>query len=79
MPTPLDRNALRLAYRLDEEACITERLCDAAPASAVHGEARNIAAQLIEGARAHKVGGLDSFLQTYGLGTDEGIALMCLA
>ena len=79
MPAPLDRTAFRTAYRLDEEACIAERLREAAPASAAHPQAREIAAQLIKGARAHKPGGLDAFLQTYGLGTDEGIALMCLA
>ena len=79
MSAPLDRTALRNAYRRDEEACIAERLRQAAPATAVHGEASRIAARLVEGARALKAGGLDAFLQTYGLGTDEGIALMCLA
>ena len=79
MSSPLDRTALRHAYRMEEEACIAERLKQAAPASAVHAEARRIAAQLVEGARAHKASGLDAFLQAYGLGTDEGIALMCLA
>jgi RHH-type proline utilization regulon transcriptional repressor/proline dehydrogenase/delta 1-pyrroline-5-carboxylate dehydrogenase len=64
---------------MEEAACVAERLRDAAPASAVHGEASLIAAQLVAGARAHKASGLDAFLQTYGLGTDEGIALMCLA
>jgi RHH-type proline utilization regulon transcriptional repressor/proline dehydrogenase/delta 1-pyrroline-5-carboxylate dehydrogenase len=79
MSSPLDRTALRLAYRMEEEACIAERLIQAAPASSVHAQARAIAARLVEGARAHKASGLDAFLQTYGLGTDEGIALMCLA
>ena len=79
MPAPLDRTALRNAYRLDEEACIAERLRAAAPAAAVHAEASRIAARLVKGARAHKAGGLDAFLQAYGLATDEGIALMCLA
>ncbi|MGH6785507.1 MAG: bifunctional proline dehydrogenase/L-glutamate gamma-semialdehyde dehydrogenase PutA [Novosphingobium sp.] len=79
MPTRLDRTALRRAYRLDEEVCIAERLRQAAPASAAHDAAKRIAARLVEGARAHKASGLDAFLQTYGLGTDEGIALMCLA
>jgi len=79
MPAPIDRTALREAYRQEEEACIAERLKQAAPATAVHGEAKRIAAKLVEGARAHKASGLDAFLQTYGLGTDEGIALMCLA
>ncbi len=79
MPTPLDRRTLRQAYRMDEEACLAERLEQAAPASGVHGEASKIAARLVERARARKAKGLDAFLQTYGLGTDEGIALMCLA
>jgi RHH-type proline utilization regulon transcriptional repressor/proline dehydrogenase/delta 1-pyrroline-5-carboxylate dehydrogenase len=81
MPAPalLDRQALRLAYRQPEEECVAERIRQAAPASAVHGEAARIASKLIEGARARKASGLDAFLQTYGLATEEGIALMCLA
>jgi RHH-type proline utilization regulon transcriptional repressor/proline dehydrogenase/delta 1-pyrroline-5-carboxylate dehydrogenase len=78
-PSPLDRQSLRLAYRQDEGACVAERLRQAAPAQAVHGEAAKIAARLVEGARARKASGLDAFLQTYGLATEEGIALMCLA
>ena len=38
-----------------------------------------LAAKLIEGARGRKAAGLDAFLQSYGLATEEGIALMCLA
>jgi RHH-type proline utilization regulon transcriptional repressor/proline dehydrogenase/delta 1-pyrroline-5-carboxylate dehydrogenase len=75
----LDRSALRAAYRLEEHACIEERLRQAAPASAVHEQAATLAGRLIEGARERKASGLDAFLQSYGLGTDEGIALMCLA
>src|SRR6476620_12376207 len=78
-PTLLDRQALRLAYRQPEEECVAERIRQAAPVSAVHGEAARIAAKLSEGARARKASGLDAFLQTYGLATEEGIALMCLA
>ena len=78
-PAEPDRSALRAAYRQDEEACIAERLRQAAPASAVHPEAAALATKLVEGARSRKASGLDAFLQTYGLGTDEGIALMCLA
>ena len=78
-PAEPDRSALRTAYRQDEEACIAERLRQAAPAQAVHPQAAKLAAQLVEGARARKASGLDAFLQAYGLGTDEGIALMCLA
>jgi len=75
----IDRSALRAVYRQDEAACIAERLRQAAPAAAGHVEAAALAARLIEGARARKAGGLDAFLAAYGLGTEEGVALMCLA
>ena len=75
----IDRTALRQAFRMDEEACVAERMRQAAPASEVHGAAAKLAAKLIEGARNRKAAGLDAFLQSYGLATEEGIALMCLA
>ncbi|OZA92986.1 MAG: bifunctional proline dehydrogenase/L-glutamate gamma-semialdehyde dehydrogenase, partial [Erythrobacter sp. 34-65-8] len=78
-PAPLDRQTLRLAYRQEEQACLTERLRQAAPASAVHAEAAATASRLIAGARQRKASGLDAFLQQFGLDTEEGIALMCLA
>ena len=76
---PIDRTALRQAFRMDEEACIAERLRQAAPASSVHEEAAALAGKLIAGARKRKAAGLDAFLNSYGLATEEGIALMCLA
>ena len=75
----IDRAELRRAYREEEEACIAQRLKQAAPAGKVHGEAAQLAVSLIEGARAHKASGVDAFLQQFGLDTEEGIALMCLA
>ena len=75
----IDRTDLRRAYRQDEEACIAERLEHAAPAARVHAAAARLAIDLIEGARAKKSSGIDAFLQQYGLDTEEGIALMCLA
>jgi RHH-type proline utilization regulon transcriptional repressor/proline dehydrogenase/delta 1-pyrroline-5-carboxylate dehydrogenase len=78
-PTAIDRTDLRRAYRQEEEACIAERLEQAAPAARVHAEAAGLAIALIEGARAEKASGVDAFLQQYGLDTEEGIALMCLA
>ncbi|WP_285712104.1 bifunctional proline dehydrogenase/L-glutamate gamma-semialdehyde dehydrogenase PutA [Erythrobacter oryzae] len=79
-PVPaIDRTDLRRAYRQDEEACIAERLEQAAPAAKVHPEAARLAIDLIEGARGKKASGIDAFLQQYGLDTEEGIALMCLA
>jgi RHH-type proline utilization regulon transcriptional repressor/proline dehydrogenase/delta 1-pyrroline-5-carboxylate dehydrogenase len=79
-PAPaIDRTDLRRAYRQDEEACIAERLDQAAPAAKVHDAAARLAIDLIEGARGKKASGIDAFLQQYGLDTEEGIALMCLA
>jgi RHH-type transcriptional regulator, proline utilization regulon repressor / proline dehydrogenase / delta 1-pyrroline-5-carboxylate dehydrogenase len=78
-PAPLNRLALRQAYRMDEEACIAQRLSEAAPASAVHDAARRLAVRLVEDARRRKASGLDAFLHQFGLGTEEGVALMCLA
>jgi len=75
----IDRTALRQAFRMDEEACAAERMRQAAPAAEVHGAAAKLAGKLIEGARDRKAAGLDAFLQSYGLATEEGIALMCLA
>ncbi len=75
----IDRSALRQAFRMDEGACVAERLRQAAPASEVQGAASRLATKLIEGARGRKAAGLDAFLQSYGLATEEGIALMCLA
>jgi RHH-type proline utilization regulon transcriptional repressor/proline dehydrogenase/delta 1-pyrroline-5-carboxylate dehydrogenase len=75
----IDRTDLRRAYRQEEEACIAERLEQAAPAAKVHPAAARLAIDLIEGARGKKASGIDAFLQQYGLDTEEGIALMCLA
>ncbi|WP_390588379.1 bifunctional proline dehydrogenase/L-glutamate gamma-semialdehyde dehydrogenase PutA [Erythrobacter sp. MTPC3] len=75
----LDRSELRRAYRAEEEACIAQRIEQAAPARKVNEAAADLAIRLIEGARSQKSSGVDAFLQQYGLETEEGIALMCLA
>jgi len=75
----IDRADLRRAYRLEEEACTAERIEQAEPARQVADEAASYAVGLIKKARSHKASGIDAFLQQYGLDTDEGIALMCLA
>ncbi|MEL7446870.1 MAG: bifunctional proline dehydrogenase/L-glutamate gamma-semialdehyde dehydrogenase PutA [Pseudomonadota bacterium] len=76
---PVDRSVLRRAFRAEENACVAERIEQAAPAVRVHEQSAALATQLIEGARAQKASGIDAFLQQYGLDTEEGIALMCLA
>ena len=56
-----------------------ERLNQARLDSGAQGEANAMARALVKGVRAHKPSGLDAFLHAYDLGSDEGIAMMCLA
>jgi RHH-type proline utilization regulon transcriptional repressor/proline dehydrogenase/delta 1-pyrroline-5-carboxylate dehydrogenase len=75
----VDRSALRRAYRPDENQIAEQRLAEAALSSAESKEAAAIARSLSKGVRAHKPAGIDAFMAAYDLGSDEGIALMCLA
>jgi RHH-type transcriptional regulator, proline utilization regulon repressor / proline dehydrogenase / delta 1-pyrroline-5-carboxylate dehydrogenase len=75
----IDRSALRQAYRPDEESVVAERLVEAAMSGPQGKEAAAIARSLAKGVRAHKPAGIDAFMAAYDLGSDEGIALMCLA
>ncbi|MFP5329456.1 MAG: bifunctional proline dehydrogenase/L-glutamate gamma-semialdehyde dehydrogenase PutA [Alphaproteobacteria bacterium] len=74
-----DRHRVRLAYRPDEETVALERIAEARMDPAELKESASIARTLIKAVRSHKPSGLDAFLHTYDLGSDEGIALMCLA
>jgi RHH-type proline utilization regulon transcriptional repressor/proline dehydrogenase/delta 1-pyrroline-5-carboxylate dehydrogenase len=76
---PADRTAVRRAYRPDEEQVVNERLGQARLSKAQTGEAAAVARALVKGVRAQKPSGVDAFLQAYDLGSDEGIAMMCLA
>jgi RHH-type proline utilization regulon transcriptional repressor/proline dehydrogenase/delta 1-pyrroline-5-carboxylate dehydrogenase len=78
-PGPIDRTALRRAYRPDEEQVADERIAQARLTSGQLGEAAATARALVKGVRAHKPSGVDAFLHAYDLGSDEGIAMMCLA
>ena len=75
----IDRQKVRLAYRPEEAVAASERISQARLAPVEIKEATSIARTLVKGMRAHKPAGLDAFLHTYDLGSDEGIALMCLA
>jgi len=75
----IDRHQVRLAYRPDEEIVASERIEQARLSPSELNEATSIARGLIKAVRTHKPSGLDAFLHTYDLGSDEGIALMCLA
>ncbi len=76
---PIDRTELRRAYRPDEEQVVAERLDQARLGPGARAEAAATARALVKGVRAHKPSGVDAFLRAYDLGSDEGIAMMCLA
>jgi RHH-type proline utilization regulon transcriptional repressor/proline dehydrogenase/delta 1-pyrroline-5-carboxylate dehydrogenase len=76
---PIDRTALRRDYRPDEEQVVDERIAQARLSEMERGEATATARTLVKGVRAHKPSGVDAFLHAYDLGSDEGIAMMCLA
>jgi RHH-type proline utilization regulon transcriptional repressor/proline dehydrogenase/delta 1-pyrroline-5-carboxylate dehydrogenase len=75
----IDRTGLRRAYRPDEESAAAARIAQARLTPEELGEATATARALVKGVRAHKPSGVDAFLHAYDLGSDEGIAMMCLA
>ena len=75
----VDRSELRRAYRPDEEQVASERVGQAQLTPKQLGEAAATARALVKGVRAQKPSGVDAFLHAYDLGSDEGIAMMCLA
>src|SRR3954447_11846937 len=75
----IDRSKLRRAYRPDEESLADERIGQARLSASELGEATATARALVKGVRAQKPSGVDAFLHAYDLGSDEGIAMMCLA
>ena len=75
----IDRTELRRAYRPDEEQVSAERISHARLNASELGEATATARALVKGMRSHKPSGVDAFLHAYDLGSDEGIAMMCLA
>jgi RHH-type transcriptional regulator, proline utilization regulon repressor / proline dehydrogenase / delta 1-pyrroline-5-carboxylate dehydrogenase len=75
------RQALRLAYRMDEAAAVEQILAGATlPSDAVERIERRAHALVAE-ARRRRLGksGIDALLHEYALSTPEGVALMCLA
>ena len=75
----MDRGGFRPAYREDEEKLALTRIAEARLTPEQTSEARAIARALVEAVRAHRPSGLDAFLHAYDLGSEEGVALMCLA
>ena len=79
-PGPL-RAAVRDAHRMDESACLVERLAQAALAPELLARIEATAARLVRSVRDERLraGGIDAFLHEYQLASDEGVVLMCLA
>ena len=75
----IDRADLRRAYRPDEDSLALERIAEARLDETATREALAMARTLSKAVRGHKPAGLDAFMAAYDLGSDEGIALMCLA
>ncbi len=76
-----DRLAIDQLYRADETAVVTALTRAAALPEEARRRVQAEAARLVEGVRASRTrfGVLDAFLQEFGLSTQEGVALMCLA
>ena len=74
----IDRTELRRAYRPDENKLVAQRLTEAALDEAQAADAAALARSLSKAVRGHKPAGIDAFMAAYDLGSDEGIALMCL-
>ena len=77
-PTPL-RAAIASAFRADETTCVKALLDGLKVTPDSRQQIAATARKLVEGVRANRVGkgGIDAFLQQYGLSTQEGVALMC--
>ncbi|WGF87476.1 bifunctional proline dehydrogenase/L-glutamate gamma-semialdehyde dehydrogenase PutA [Marinivivus vitaminiproducens] len=75
------RDAIRPLYRRDETLVVETLLAEAAVPADVQARIRDRATALVRGMRTNRrrFGGLDDFLQEFGLSTKEGVALMCLA
>jgi RHH-type proline utilization regulon transcriptional repressor/proline dehydrogenase/delta 1-pyrroline-5-carboxylate dehydrogenase len=70
------------AYHLMDETRLVDRLMERAIFTAdERARIAGRAAQLVRAARAnrHKHGGIDAFMSEYGLSSDEGVILLCLA
>src|SRR5262245_40288653 len=69
-------------YHLMDEAQLIQGLIErAAFTEDERARAASLAARLVRAARAnrHKHGGVDAFMHEYGLSSEEGVILMCLA
>lgn len=74
------RKTLRTAYLADEQALVRNLIAELNLSQAERTAICARAATLVDDVRATgEIGIMESFLSEYGLSTDEGVALMCLA
>lgn len=75
------RAAMTKAYRMDETRCLENLIPAATLSPASLEKIQHTAEELVKKVRAERIGksGLDAFMMQYDLGSQEGIALMCLA
>jgi len=82
-PTPSDtlRAEIRARYRLDETAAVETILDEAELPGDLRARIEARARDLVAKVRASRkrLGGIDAFLHEYGLSSQEGVILMCLA
>ena len=73
--------AINARYLADEKSVVSELLAQARLPDAERESIRRDAISLVESARSRREGktGIESFLQQYGLASQEGVVLMCLA
>ena len=76
-----DRSAMRALHRAAEAEVLAPLLAAATPAPEIAGRIEARAKSLVRAARASYRPGADvsGFLREFGLGTAEGVALLCLA
>lgn len=74
------RAAIRQLHRAPETSVIKDLISEAAPSQEVRGRITARAVRFVEGLRKEQdLSLMEVFLAEYGLSTDEGVALMCLA
>ena len=75
------RARLRAAYRIDEAACVAERLEATRLSLPLRRDIEAKAVALVEAMRGTEASpsGLDAFLESYDLASEEGVLLLCLA
>lgn len=75
------RAAIAAVYRAPEDDVVGQLVARATLAPELRARVQDGARGLVAGVRTNRrrFGGVDKFLQEYGLTTDEGVALMCLA